>query len=341
MKRPLSGLCSLARTAMIAVVLLAAALGVPAVVVAQTNPFLRTAPTLTPRTRGGPATEVPAAQDPAAQDAARVPFAERIYLAQLRLTRRIGELVTNARDSEGRLLLTALLGVTFFYGVVHSLGPGHRKTVLFGWIVANNPTIPAIAVASTLLGVFHLGSTLIVVLLAAAIRTAMGLTLMEARDPVQVWTSIASGMMVVALGVYLLVSLRGHDHGRRRDHHSGTHAAADARSAGSSPWMVGFSMGAAPCPGSMSILVVSFLVGDLLIGVAALVSISAGTVLTLFVLGLTGRFAYGALVSLGSRTQRTSRLVDGGVRLVQIAAAALILAYGLFWSIGGVAGIAM
>ncbi len=326
---------------MIAVVLLAAALGVPSAVVAQTNPFLRTAPALTPGTRGGPATEAPAVRNPGDQDATRVRFAERIYTAQLRLTRRIGELVTNARDSDGRLLLTAVLGVTFFYGVVHSLGPGHRKTVLFGWIVANKPTIPAIAVASTLLGIFHLASTLVVVLLAAVLRTATGLTLMEARDPVQVWTSIASGIMVVALGAYLLVSLRNHDHGCECDHESGTDAAADARSARSSPWMVGFSMGAAPCPGSMSILVVSFLVGDLLIGVAALVSISAGTVLTLFVLGLAGRFAYGMLVSLGSRTHRTSRLVHGGLRLVQVVAAALILAYGLFWSIGGIAGLAM
>lgn len=211
-----------------------------------------------------------------------------------------------------------LIGVSFGYGVFHAAGPGHGKAVLATYLASHGgATRRALGLsfaASMLQGVTAIA--LVVVLVHAlgwVTRQAMGsVTVVEQ----------ASFLLVALLGVWLcfraikqlnaayrLPAAQAHSHTREFHHiHEHTHHHDHQHDAscgcGNShhiapahalDWrtaiMTVVSIGMRPCSGAVLMLGAASLLGQFMLGVAAVVAMSLGTGLTVSALALATVFA--------------------------------------------------
>ena len=256
--------------------------------------------------------------------------------------RQIGEQLTLDPASRQSGFLIGLLGVTFLYGIFHSLGPGHRKTVLFSWIVARSPSVPAIFGVSALLSFFHFLGTGLIILLAAVARDLLGRSLSDSQNILHLSVQSISAVAVAILGIVLLRQALGHSHHHDHSHDHDHEVSEDGgdRPEPRSMFLVAFSQGLVPCPGSLSILAVSLILGDLGVGFAAVLSISLGMLATLFALGLAVRFLLRGMDVLGARGGRLGKAVAKIMLGLQVSAAVLVLVYGIVWLGTGLVGLA-
>ena len=126
---------------------------------------------------------------------------------------------SDAASGEGVLLL--LLLAAFGWGALHALSPGHGKAMVAAYLIGTRGTARhAVALGATVtithtIGVFALG--LVTLLLSQYI-------LPEDLFP---WLTLASGLLVVLVGIGVLRSrmrsVRAHHHDHSHHHHGHAH----------------------------------------------------------------------------------------------------------------------
>lgn len=213
-----------------------------------------------------------------------------------------------------------LAGLSFLYGILHAVGPGHGKTIISSYVVANEETVRRGVLISFIAAALQ-GFT--AVALVGVLLIGLGATGLQ----VNAWSSqleSVSYALIALVGVYLLwtqvmclwrrrsrddqAAEAGHGgHGRdhhHHDHHHHHHAdgeacdhLVDARQlAGPISWRkvmaVVFSVGIRPCTGAILVLVFALTQGLFWAGVAATFAMAFGTAITVAVL---------ATLALGSR----------------------------------------
>jgi nickel/cobalt exporter len=225
-----------------------------------------------------------------------------------------------------------LVGLSFLYGILHAVGPGHGKAIISSYVVANEETARrGVIISFIAAGLQALTAILLVGLLLIGLN-ATGLQ-------VNAWANqleSVSYAMIALVGLYLLSTQsmllwrrwrgvpaaqaasthaahghghKGHHHGHDHDHdhdhhheHHHTHGEAcdhivDARQlAGPFSWRkvmaVVFSVGIRPCTGAILVLVFALTQGLFWAGVAATFAMALGTAITVAAL---------ASLALGSR----------------------------------------
>ncbi|MGH2558481.1 MAG: nickel/cobalt transporter [Thermomicrobiales bacterium] len=233
---------------------------------------------------------------------------------------RFAPLLDDGKPSGAGLLVALLAAMA--WGAVHALSPGHGKTVVGAYLVGSRGTPKHAA---------FLGLTVTITHTAGVI--ALGLvTLFAARyvvpERIFPWLSVASGALVVALGlVTLRRRLAGHDHHHHHDHehehdhthdhhHHGRHHShlppgADGRRV---IWRellaLGVSGGLIPCPSALVALLGAVALGRPGIGLALVIAFSLGLAGALTALGLlflsAGRF-FERCIGASSRLQLVLR----------------------------------
>jgi ABC-type nickel/cobalt efflux system permease component RcnA len=213
-----------------------------------------------------------------------------------------------------------LAGLSFLYGILHAVGPGHGKTILSSYVVANEETVRRGILISFIASALQAFTA---VALVGVLLIGLGATGLQ----VNAWSSqleSVSYALIALVGLYLLwtqivrlwrrrfrddqAAEAGHGgHGRdhhHHDHHHHHHAdgeacdhLVDARQlAGPISWRkvmaVVFSVGIRPCTGAILVLVFALTQGLFWAGVAATFAMAFGTAITVAVL---------ATLALGSR----------------------------------------
>jgi nickel/cobalt exporter len=215
----------------------------------------------------------------------------------------------------------ALAGLSFIYGVVHAVGPGHGKAIISSYVIANEETVRRGVIISFIAAALQ---ALTAIVLVSVLLIAMNATGLQ----VNAWSNqleSVSYAMIALVGLYLLstqlirlwrrwrgaapihavASHAGHRHGDQHHHHDHHHHApgeacdhiVDARQlAGPLAWRkvmaVVFSVGIRPCTGAILVLVFALTQGLFWAGVAATFAMALGTAITVAAL---------ATLALGSR----------------------------------------
>ncbi len=239
----------------------------------------------------------------------------------------------------GALTLAAL---SFLYGILHAVGPGHGKTIISSYVVANEETVRRGIVISFI-------ASAVQALMAVALVSVLLFGLSASGLAINYWSNqleTVSYALIALVGLYLLAGhasrlwrlWRGapeaghahddrghhaHDHVHRQahshhhanhghhghDHASGEHCdhIVDARRlAGAVSWRkmmaVVFSVGVRPCTGAILVLVFAVTQGLFWAGVAATFAMALGTAITVAAL---------AIFALGSR-ELALKLGGGG-----------------------------
>ncbi|MEO8456689.1 MAG: hypothetical protein ABI559_02645 [Chloroflexota bacterium] len=206
-----------------------------------------------------------------------------------------------------QVVLLALLAA-FGFGALHAVEPGHGKTMVAAYFVGVKGTARQALSLGMIVAVTH---TIGVIAIGLIAIFGSEYILPERLYP---WLSLASGLMVLALGLRLIAQRSGgkimhkithalpfgHHH-----HHDHEHTAA-ASNNGVPPWKtliaVGLADGLTPSPSALVVLLAAVSLHRVTLGLALIISFSVGLATVLAGISLGLLFFRGAMERLSSRT---------------------------------------
>lgn len=208
--------------------------------------------------------------------------------------------LNNHQYSGGLWLITG----AFFYGVLHAIGPGHGKFIVATYLTTNKESQTAARVIPFLGSLMQgVSAILFVFILAVGFNLASG-DLSESRWYVEK----ISAVMIGGFGCWLIwqtakalkpqklkiTGLRplGHEHSHTEDCGCGHHGVGvSAQGDWKTRLGVILAIGARPCSGAIMILLFSNALGIVTWGMAAVMTMSLGTALSIMGLSLAVRYA--------------------------------------------------
>jgi ABC-type nickel/cobalt efflux system permease component RcnA len=190
------------------------------------------------------------------------------------------------RDDANGWLVLLLFAAAFGWGALHALSPGHGKAMVAAYLAGSRGR-PRHAVA--------LGAT--VTLTHTAAVFALGLVTLAASEYVvpedlYPWLGVASGAMVIAIGIWVMRSRfrrwraarAGTEHGHHHHHHAPRDGEAPIRAR--ELLGLGVSGGLVPCPSALVVLVAAISQHRVGFGMALIVAFSLGLAATVTAVGL-------------------------------------------------------
>ncbi len=234
---------------------------------AQVNPFLSSTPQEdTIEGTGNTVAERTAPVDVKTQSI----FSARSAAVQRKLQRQITSLLSNTNSAKGLLFM---LGLSFLYGVLHALGPGHRKTIIVGYFLGEKVR-PVAGVGTGLLLAFEHGGSAIFLVGGLTWLSAKSLTL--SMNTAEVIMLPISYSIIIMLGIWMI--LQGYlDYRWERE--------GNARHVMGTAGML--LSGLIPCPAATAIMIFSISMGYLKTGVLSVIAMSLGMGALLSCIGLT------------------------------------------------------
>jgi len=268
--------------------------------VAQKSPFGVPAPS-------GPQTGSTAAPGsagtPAEPNVERPSFFQRVWIAVLTIQRdmhrQLAAAVRKLKSEGGLAAVWLLASLSFIYGVVHAVGPGHGKAVISSYVLANERTVRRGVLLSFLAALVQAISAICLVAVLAIAMNAAGLKIKAMES----YLETASYALIAFVGAWLVVSQArrilfgdtqhadAHDHGHSHDHDCGhAHMPDPEALSGNLSWRkaaaIVFAVGVRPCSGAVIVLIFALANGLFFAGVAATFAMALGTAITVSVLAV-------------------------------------------------------
>ncbi len=188
---------------------------------------------------------------------------QKIKTAQKKLQASISGFIADYKSGKNESGLWLILLLSFAYGFLHALGPGHRKVVLFSYFLSSPSKWKKGMAAGFLTAVLHAFSAIVII---------GGLYLITAKALSRRFNDIApliekaSYGLILALGIFLIVTALA-EYFRKRNE-----ADTDNRNI---IFLIIIS-GLVPCPGAAAIMIFSFGFGVPVLGVLSAAAMSAG-----------------------------------------------------------------
>lgn len=175
---------------------------------------------------------------------------------------------TGVLDGDGVLVL--LLLAAFGWGAVHALSPGHGKAMVAAYLVGTRGSTRDAVVLGATVTITHTAGVVALGLVA------LGLSAWVLPEQLYPWLNLASGVLVVGVGVFVLRRRlerpAHHDH----DHHHHRRSLL----------AMGASAGLIPCPSALVVLLAAVAQHRIGLGLVLIVAFSAGLAATLTGLGI-------------------------------------------------------
>jgi nickel/cobalt exporter len=223
------------------------------------------------------------------------------------------------RDHLGFWVVLASLAAALFWGAAHALSPGHGKSIVTAYLVGQRGTpwhaalLGLIVTVTHTVGVFTLG------------LVTLALSQFVVPDHLYPWLNLASGLLVVSIGVSVLAArwrhARAHAHGHHLHHHHEHEAGPSFRSL----FAVGISGGLLPCPSALVVLIAAISLHRVAFGLLLIVAFSLGLALSITGVGL---------VAVAAKRVFARARFDGLVlRALPAVSAAVILLAGVLMTV--------
>lgn len=215
-----------------------------------------------------------------------------------------------SQDGSSQALILALL-ISFGYGALHTLGPGHGKSVVISYFVGTGGSLRRGLTMGVRIAVIHVISAIVVVFLFdLAVRQTSGTSPAEFRA-----IRLGSYALIIGIGGIMLwqavaallarreaVAALGHAHGHTVEHvhtghhahphaahhhhgHSGCSACAAAARQTQGGWIAA-SVGIVPCTGALLVMLFGLANDLVLSAVLMVVAISVGMAVSMAIIGL-------------------------------------------------------
>jgi nickel/cobalt transporter (NicO) family protein len=212
----------------------------------------------------------------------------------------------------GFWVVLASLAAAVFWGAAHALSPGHGKTIVTAYLVGQRGTprhavlLGFVVTATHTVGVFALGTVTLL------------LSRFVVPDHLYPWLNLATGVLVVGIGAWVLASRLRHRYAHSHGH---DHAHGQIPISRRSLVAVGVSGGLLPCPSALVVLLAAISLHRIAFGLLLIVAFSAGLALSITGIGL--------LAVLAKRAFRRLRFERGIVGLLPAVSALVIVVAGI------------
>jgi nickel/cobalt exporter len=232
------------------------------------------------------------------------------------------------------LLLVAVLALA--YGIFHAAGPGHGKTIVSSFLLANEGKIRQSFIIGYLVAVVHALSALTVVLVLYYLIRGIFATGVEQANH---WIQLVTFAVITAIGAMMLVrrSLgKTHSHAHHRahadhaahaeighDHDKGPETGLTMRN------LLGIALpaGVIPCPGAVAVVLFALSLHMLAVSVLAVSAISVGMGTTISATGAIVLLVKKGAIRMvaGAHEERDKKFR----RIIEIIGAAVLFLFGL------------
>ena len=202
-----------------------------------------------------------------------VPLQRKLNAKLIKLTREI-------KNTHSKKSLFIVVFISFIYGMIHALGPGHGKTITWSYFLSKQANIKKGILVGNAIAFLHAGSALIIVFIFQFIVKQAHLT---AFEDVSRTIRLISYAFIALIGLFLLIRT-WLDLRRKKDHPENSLSYDDAKPENMIP--VAIAVGLIPCPGAVIILLFSSSMGVLKLGVLLTLIMAAGMGVTISSVGV-------------------------------------------------------
>ncbi len=251
----------------------------------------------------------------------------------LAMTTAVRQLKTGDAVSQAAILAI----ISFIYGVLHAVGPGHGKFVISSYALANERTVRRGILLSFMAAFVQAVSAILIVGVFAVVLQATSTQVRVTES----WLEVVSWGLIALLGAWLLYRqvksllmqrrAHHHDHVHNEDGSCCGHAhiAAPNQLQGqwswAKAWSLALSVGIRPCTGAIGVLIFALGLGIFWAGVFATFTMAIGTAITVSAL---------ASIAVGSRDIATRFAGGNGVWTARVQTAAGVLGSALVFLLG-------
>jgi nickel/cobalt transporter (NicO) family protein len=218
-------------------------------------------------------------------------------------------LVAQGDLGTGVILLSLLIAA--FWGAAHALTPGHGKAIVAGYLVGSRGKprhavlLGGVVTVTHTIGVFALG------------LVTLALSQFVVPERLYPWLTLASGLLVIAVGASVFWSRWRHRRAHEHSHpHGHDHEQAERGILG-----IGVAAGLLPCPSALVVLLSAIALHRVGFGLALILAFSVGLAATITTIGL--------LAVLARRAFSRVSLNGSVVRALPAVSALAILAVGV------------
>ncbi len=215
---------------------------------------------------------------------------------------------TTLREIVSDFSLTTLLvlfGISFIYGILHSIGPGHGKALIASYFLKEEHKLSKSLLLSALVSLIHTGAAIILAFLLFYVLTGIkGMF----RIQLQSYFIFSSGIMITLIGLLFL----------------GLKIFSRKKGEGEKKWekrnfvLVAISAGIIPCPVSSMIMMLTIAHGAVHVGLISVFSISLGMFTVLSSVGLISILSRTGILKASEKVFNKTELVSKIIEYLSI-----------------------
>ncbi len=191
--------------------------------------------------------------------------------AQRKLQRSIADTMTDVNETGSMKSIWLLLGISFVFGVLHAIGPGHRKAVLVAYFMGEGTKPLKGILTGFLLAMVHAASAIVLVGGFYLFTTS---SLLISVDKAQNLLFPLTYGIILILGIWMIVQ-------GIRNYRSKQHSKKNNRGLGGL-----ILSGLVPCPAASAIMILAVAGKALPVGILSVTAMSLGMGVLLAAVGL-------------------------------------------------------
>ena len=189
------------------------------------------------------------------------------------LHERLGDYIQEWKNDRSIKDLALILFFAFLYGILHAIGPGHRKTVIFSfYLTRSSPMLEPLWVAS-ILAFSHAGVALVLAFIFSGVAGAISVNANDAS----IYMEASSFILLILLSFFSILHVV-FEHIIKGKHEITAHR---------EKIKLGTLLlsGLYPCPAALLVLVLTFALDIVGIGVLAIIAMSFGMCIPITISG--------------------------------------------------------
>ncbi len=236
----------------------------------------------------------------------KIPELRNIFIEILRWSDdNINELIRGLISGFNLSSLFILIGLSFLYGILHSIGPGHGKSLVASFFLKEKRPLRKSLVLSMIISIIHTGSAIILSFLLFFVLTGIkGMF----RIKLQSYFMIASGILIIVAGTFFLIFKI---FCKEKD-------GEDKNLDDKNLLLIGISAGIVPCPVALMIMFLTLSKKAFFIGLLSVSFISFGMFVLLSLIGIASSKLRDGILSVSSRFIKKGETVAVIIEYVSI-----------------------
>jgi len=245
--------------------------------------------------------------------ATELPFMDKIIKTQRTLNSKLSQMIRKTKENPSLGTILFALIISFIYGIIHSLGPGHGKVFATSYFLSNRSKYLKGIILGYSTGMIHAVSAVVSVTLLYFILSSGS---MKNIDELNVTMQKTSYFVIIFVGGFLLYSALKHKH-------------KEDNKKNKSLLSIALAVGIVPCPGTTIVLIFSMTLGIYFFGVALAGAMALGMGTTISLAGLFAIFLNRQGKKLSSKIVKSGEVLEKALNVIG-AIAIIILGSILF-----------